>query len=112
VSTSHDDASGQFSYREYLDLRGKTRSYAGVIASTPPRSLGFSAGPGATPRVKVGMLVSGNYFRVLGVEPRLGRGFRRTRTGCPAATPWRSSGPTSGRTSSAAPPASSAGRSA
>ncbi len=76
VSTSHDDAFGPFSYREYLDLRGRTKSYAGVVASTSPRSVGFGAAPGATPRVKVGMLVSGNYFRVLGVEPRLGRGFR------------------------------------
>ena len=40
------------------------------------RPVGFSAEPGATPRVKGGMLVSGNYFRVLGVEPQPGRGFR------------------------------------
>src|SRR5260370_13523520 len=37
---------------------------------------GFGAEPAATPRVKGGMMVSGNYFHVLGVEPRLGRGFR------------------------------------
>lgn len=76
VSTSHDNAFEFFSYREYLDLRGRAKSYDGVIANATLRSVGFSAEPKATPRIKGGMLVSGNYFRVLGVEPRLGRGFR------------------------------------
>lgn len=76
VSTSHDDSFGDFSYREYLDIRNNARSYDGVIANGALRGVGFSAEPGATPRVKAGMLVSGNYFRVLGVEPRLGRAFR------------------------------------
>ena len=35
------------------------------------------------PRVKSGMMVSGNYFRVLGVEPRLGRGFRESEDEAP-----------------------------
>ena len=38
--------------------------------------VGFSADPTATPRIKGGMMVSGDYFHVLGVEPRLGRAFR------------------------------------
>jgi predicted permease len=76
VSTSRDSSFDNFSYREYLDIREHTKSYDGVIASAPLGSVGFSADPGATPLVRGGMLVSGNYFHVLGVEPRIGRGFR------------------------------------
>jgi macrolide transport system ATP-binding/permease protein len=76
LSTSRDNAYDQFSYREYLDIREKTTSYDGVIANTVPVPVGFSAEPGATPRVRIGMMVSGNYFQVLGVEPQLGRAFR------------------------------------
>jgi macrolide transport system ATP-binding/permease protein len=77
VSTSRDNSYDGFSYREYVDIRDSSKSYDGVIANTITRSTGFSAEPGTTPRVKGGILVSGNYFSVLGVEPTLGRGFRR-----------------------------------
>src|SRR2546422_1062542 len=76
VSTSRDNSFDSFSYREYLDIRDNTKSYDGVIANAPLGLVGFSAEPGATPRVRGGMMVSGNYFRVLGVEPCLGRAFR------------------------------------
>src|SRR6266481_6872048 len=76
VSTSHDNSFDSFSYREYLDIRDKTKSYDGVIANGALGAVGISADPGATPRVRGVMMVSGNYFQVLGVEPRLGRGFR------------------------------------
>lgn len=76
VGKSRDNAFEAFSYREYVDIRRATRSYDGVVASGPVVGVGFSTDPRVTPRVKGGQLVSGNYFRVLGVEPRIGRGFR------------------------------------
>src|SRR5713101_625474 len=76
VSTTHDSSFDDFSYREYLDIRGRTKSYDGVIANADMEAVGFSAEPAATPRIKGGMMVSGNYFHVLGVEPQIGRGFR------------------------------------
>ena len=76
AGTTHDSMIEDFSYREYLDIRDKTKSYDGVIAYAHMQAVGFSAEPTAMPRVKGGVLVSGNFFRVLDVEPRLGRGFR------------------------------------
>jgi putative ABC transport system permease protein len=76
VSTTRDNAFEGFSYREYLDVRKLTTSYDGVVASAAPQSVGFTAESGVTPRVRGGMMVSGNYFRVLGVDPQIGRGFR------------------------------------
>jgi predicted permease len=87
VSTTHDDPYDSFSYREYLDIRDKTNSYDGVIANAGMEAVGFSAEPGTTPRIKGGTMVSGNYFQVLGVEPRLGRGFREDEDQVPGRNP-------------------------
>ena len=76
VSTSLEHAIEGFSYREYVDIRAAAKSYDGVVASSTMLGVGFGADTKVTPRVKSGQLVSGNYFKVLGVEPRLGRGFR------------------------------------
>jgi macrolide transport system ATP-binding/permease protein len=87
VSTTHDSPFDRFSYREYLDIRDKTNSYTGVVANAGMEAVGFSAEPGTTPRIKGGMMVSGNYFQVLGVEPRLGRGFREDEDQVPGRNP-------------------------
>lgn len=76
ASTTADNPINYFSYREYVDIRYQTKSYDGVVASTYMQAVGFSAEPGVTPRVRGGVMVSGNFFRALGVEPRLGRSFR------------------------------------
>src|SRR5271156_5222709 len=87
VGTTHDNPFDSFSYREYLDIRDKTNSYDGVVANADMEAAGFSAEPGTTPRIKGGMMVSGNYFQVLGVEPRLGRGFREDEDQVPGRDP-------------------------
>jgi putative ABC transport system permease protein len=87
VSTTHDSPFDSFSYREYLDIRDKTKSYDGVVANAGMEAVGFSAEPGTTPRIKGGMMVSGNFFHVLGVEPRLGRGFREDEDQVPGRNP-------------------------
>src|SRR5882757_9656476 len=65
VSTTHDNSFDSFSYREYLDIRDKTQSYSGVVANKDMEEVGFSADPKVTPRIRGGMMVSGNYFRLL-----------------------------------------------
>ena len=41
VSTTHDSGLDSFSYREYLDLRGRTKSYDGVVANAALGPVGF-----------------------------------------------------------------------
>ncbi|MDE3135770.1 MAG: ABC transporter permease [Acidobacteriota bacterium] len=64
--------SGSLSYPDFKDLRDRTKSFSGMTA--------FSLGPMSLTGIEKpervwGMLVSANYFPVLGVKPVLGRGF-------------------------------------
>src|SRR4029453_12771310 len=61
-------------YPDYADIRDRSRSFAGLLA-LPSRTTGFSARPGASPQARVATIVSGNFFRVLGVDLEVGRGF-------------------------------------
>ena len=65
VSTTHDDSFENFSYREYLDIRDKTKSYDGVIANATIEAVGFAADPAATPSPPA--------------TPSCGHGWRRRR---------------------------------
>ena len=83
VVTVGTDSAGGFlnerlsfvSYRDYLDFRNRCKSFDGLVA-TNLATFGFSPQPDAVPHMKMGMLVTGNLFRTMGVEPELGRGFR------------------------------------
>ncbi|MCU1273337.1 MAG: hypothetical protein JWO48_768 [Bryobacterales bacterium] len=63
------------SYRDYIDFRDQSKSFDGLVAFTES-TVGFATERGALPQMKLGMVVTGNLFRVMGVEPALGRSFR------------------------------------
>jgi predicted permease len=63
------------SYPDYVDIRDRSKSFDGLAAFTYV-AVGFAPDSKATPKLKMGMLASGNLFSVMGVEPVLGRAFR------------------------------------
>jgi predicted permease len=63
------------SYREYADIRDRSTSFDGLVAFTGLTS-GLAATRDALPKLTLGLLVSGNFFTVMGVEPERGRAFR------------------------------------
>jgi MacB-like periplasmic core domain len=75
VGKSPSDPLGGISYPDYADIRDHSKSFDRLVAFTT-RAFGFAARPGELPQMKTGMLVSGNLFCAIGVEPELGRGFR------------------------------------
>jgi hypothetical protein len=68
-------SSQNFSYPDYIDLRDHNRTFEGMVACSNA-TFGFSPKAGTLPRMKFGLFVSGNFLRVFGVEPPVGRGFR------------------------------------
>ncbi|PYP43485.1 MAG: permease, partial [Gemmatimonadetes bacterium] len=64
------------SYPDYLDWREQARSFEGGLVATRIDAFGLrQPGQGSQAERVWGMLVSANYFDVLGVRPLLGRGF-------------------------------------
>jgi predicted permease len=63
------------SYPNYVDLRDRNRSFSGLLAFASTTA-GFAEGRVEAPQVKAGMVVSGNFLQVLGIQPEIGRGFR------------------------------------
>ncbi len=63
------------SYRDYIDFRDQSKSFDGLVAFANT-TFGVATKRDALPQMKLGSIVTGNLFRVFGVEPELGRSFR------------------------------------
>src|SRR5690348_10311579 len=73
--SSSSESIGPLSYRDYLDYRDKSKSFEGLAAFSFAMNFGFASRRGELPKLKGGLLVSGNLFRVMHVPPELGRDF-------------------------------------
>lgn len=79
VSVSTTKNNGQsfgarMSYLNYRDVRDLSRSFTGLIAHHLT-AFGVARSPNASAEMKLGLVVSENFFSVLGVPMTLGRGF-------------------------------------
>jgi predicted permease len=74
-ATSAFAGNSTISYPDYRDFRDRNRSFDGLIAFQYSQ-FGYAPNAAAQPETQFGAFVSGNFFRVLGVEPTIGRGFR------------------------------------
>jgi predicted permease len=63
------------SYPEYTAIRDRVKSFDGLLAFTSFSS-GVAAARDAVPALKLGIMISANFFDVLGLRPTPGRGFR------------------------------------
>ena len=69
-----DRFAGGVSYPKYRQLRNQSQSFDGLIAFRTS-TFSFAKSSADVPLARTGMMVSENFFRVLGVQPMLGRGF-------------------------------------
>src|SRR3974377_85496 len=74
ASSAAFGANAAISYPDYRDLRDGNHSFETLLASGFT-SFGFSLKQTPLPKITFGSVVSGNYFRTLGVQPMLGRDF-------------------------------------
>jgi predicted permease len=69
-----DRFAGGVSYPKYRQLRDQSQSFDGLIACRTS-TFSFTKSNANAPLARTGMMVSENFFGVLGVQPMLGRGF-------------------------------------
>lgn len=74
-SGTKDVPFGRVSYPDYLDFRSRNTTLSGLVAYDT-EGVAMSRTRDETAALLGTLVVSGNYFSALGVEPTLGRGFR------------------------------------
>ena len=86
TSSSGFGANRSVSYLDYRDVRDRARSFEGLFAYRVVITA-FAARSGDAAQQVLGQGVSGNFFRVLGVPPALGRMFRDDEDEAPGRDP-------------------------
>src|ERR1035438_3683385 len=82
TTNTPDNPYSGVSYPNYRDLRGKSQSFDGVVAFQLSTG-GVASSANEIAQMRMGLIVSDNFFQVLGVEPTLGRSFRPEETRVP-----------------------------
>src|SRR5262245_4522532 len=75
VSTDRPNVSdgvGGVSYPDYRDLRAKAQSFEGLTAFQIS-AFSLAKSTAENPQLRAGVMVSDNYFQVMGIQPALGR---------------------------------------
>ena len=84
TTSTPDQPSAGLSYRDLVYIRQHAASLEGA-AGFELSALAFSKSAGDVPRMKMGMYAAGDFSRVLGVDPVLGRAFTAEETSRPGA---------------------------
>ena len=77
VSTDRPNLSeglGGVSYPDYRDFRQNSQSFED-LAALQLSAFGMAKSTRETPQLRVGVMVSDNFYQVMGIRPMLGRGF-------------------------------------
>jgi hypothetical protein len=69
-----DNPFGGVSYPDYRDLQAKSQSFSGMLAYQLS-TVSVATSRKELPQVRMGVIVSENFFQITGVQPILGRGF-------------------------------------
>lgn len=74
TTSTPDELFAATSFPDYRDIRDKNQSFDS-LAAFRFYTFGFAPSPGVQPQMRMGFLVSDNFFRSMQVQPALGRAF-------------------------------------